>query len=77
MTLYEHLLCWNDEFIKSSVLFLQLDTLNEKALHLSSKVATSPTTELNNLTHLCNDVCTNTSIDILGEYACLLAILLF
>ncbi|CAL9771490.1 unnamed protein product [Musa acuminata subsp. burmannicoides] len=34
----------------------QLDTLNEKALHLSSKVATSPTTELNNLTHLCNDV---------------------
>ncbi|THU52654.1 hypothetical protein C4D60_Mb10t06210 [Musa balbisiana] len=34
----------------------QLDTLNEKALHLSSKVATLPTTELNNLTHLCNDV---------------------
>ncbi|XP_064944141.1 uncharacterized protein LOC135585911 isoform X12 [Musa acuminata AAA Group] len=34
----------------------QLDTLNEKALHLSSKVATSPTTELNNLTHLCNDI---------------------
>ncbi|XP_064985964.1 uncharacterized protein LOC103969901 isoform X6 [Musa acuminata AAA Group] len=34
----------------------QLDTLNEKALHLSSKVATSPTTELNNLTHLRNDV---------------------
>ncbi|URE47492.1 hypothetical protein MUK42_25141 [Musa troglodytarum] len=33
-----------------------LDTLNEKALHLSSKVAKSPTTELNNLTHLCNDV---------------------
>ncbi|URE47493.1 hypothetical protein MUK42_25141 [Musa troglodytarum] len=33
-----------------------LDTLNEKALHLSSKVAKSPTTELNNLTHLCNDI---------------------
>ncbi|URE47490.1 hypothetical protein MUK42_25141 [Musa troglodytarum] len=48
----------------------QLDTLNEKALHLSSKVAKSPTTELNNLTHLCNDVTYHTVRNNANEFCC-------